>query len=436
MAVRRQLDLVSGPLLIEDAGAVLRARGVVYGSAERFAVAAPVSPHTELRDATERGPICPQLPSRLESVTGPITEGLTSSEQCLVLTITAPRDGQRLPVMVWFHGGAYMSGSGEAPKYDPSALAREGRVVVVAVSYRLGIFGYLNPVPDGELNLGLRDQILALQWVHRNIAPFGGDPQRMTIFGQSSGADSVFSLILSDEAAGLFQRAILQSAPLGLRGGRSEMTAAIRRAATVSLGSVAPGDASAEQLLAAQAAAATAAQRFGPRGSFPFAPIAGVYPMPHQHDEHRILARRAPEIDILIGYTRRDAAPFVAMNPQAQKIRRLGPPGKATFDLLTVALTQRIFAKPARQLARMWRAHGGAAVTFRVDWAPPGAPFGPCHCMDLPLLFATPQLWADAPMLGTSGGHFDSALAQRTRAWWAAFAHDGTAALEGSNVRI
>ena len=158
--------------------------------------------------------------------------------------------------------------------------------------------------------------------------------------------------------------------------------------------------------------------------------------MPRQHDEHRILARRAPEIDILIGYARRDAAPFVAMNPRAQKLQRLGRPGKATFDLLTVALTQRIFAKSARQLAKMWKAHGGAAVTFRVDWAPPEAPFGPCHCMDLPLLFATPQLWADAPMLGASPDHFDRAVAQRTRARWAGFAHRGTTALEGSNPRI
>jgi para-nitrobenzyl esterase len=102
----------------------------------------------------------------LDFVNGPRADGLAKSEQCQVLSVTALRAAQGLPVMVWFHGGAYMS------------LVRDGRVVVVNVSYRLGIFGYLNPVPDGEENLGLRDQILALRWTRENIASFGGDPSR------------------------------------------------------------------------------------------------------------------------------------------------------------------------------------------------------------------------------------------------------------------
>lgn len=94
------------------------------------------------RELTVRGPVCPQLPSRLVFVTGPVIEGLHHSEDCQVLSVTAPSDADGLPVMVWFHGGAYVSGSGESPNYDPDDLVGEGRVVVVTVSYRLGIFGY------------------------------------------------------------------------------------------------------------------------------------------------------------------------------------------------------------------------------------------------------------------------------------------------------
>ena len=96
-------------------------------------------------------------------------------------------DADGLPVMVWFHGGAYVSGSGESPNYDPDDLVGEGRVVVVTVSDRLGIFGYCTPRGVDEDNLGLRDQLLALRWVHDNIAAFGGDPARVTLFGQSAG---------------------------------------------------------------------------------------------------------------------------------------------------------------------------------------------------------------------------------------------------------
>jgi para-nitrobenzyl esterase len=156
---QRGLETGCGPLLVDDDGVLTRARGIPYATSERFAAPMPAPTHTDALDATRRGSVCPQLPSRLESVTGPVVDGLAVSEQCQVLSVTAPSDGEGLPVMVWFHGGANLSGSGEAPIYDPDALVAEGRVVVT-VSYRLAIFGYLNPNADGVGNLGLRDQIL------------------------------------------------------------------------------------------------------------------------------------------------------------------------------------------------------------------------------------------------------------------------------------
>ncbi|QYL19243.1 carboxylesterase family protein [Mycolicibacterium pallens] len=424
---QRVVEASCGPLLVDDDGVLINARGIVYATAERFTAPILASPHTDVYDATQRGPACPQLPSRLNFVTGPVIDQLPRSEACQVLSITAPSNAENLPVMVWFHGGAYMSGSGEAPKYDPDLLVAEGRVVVVRVTYRLGIFGYLNPGADGDENLGLRDQIVALRWVKQHIATFGGDPSRVTIFGQSAGGDSVFSLMLSAESAGVFHRAIIQSAPLGLLEGREPMTAAMRLAVADALGGVAPADASVEQLLDAQTAAVTAAQRFGLTGGLPYAPIAGLDPLP---DSHRRIGDTAPHVEILVGFTANDAGPFLAMNPHTRRLQRIGLARAAG-----AVMTRRIFGHPARRLATTWTAHGGNAATCRVDWSPAGAPLGACHCIELPLLFES-ECWADAPMLGSTPNAIDRALARRVRGYWSAFARDGVAGLGASHLRV
>jgi para-nitrobenzyl esterase len=217
-----------------------------------------------------------------------------------------------------------------------------------------------------------------LRWTRQNIAAFGADPSRITIFGQSAGGDAVMSLILSDETTGL-ERAILQSAPLGLRNGREAMTAAMREAATASLSGIAPAEASVEQLLSAQTAAVTTAQRFGPLGGFPFAPIAGVDPLPSASDMTRQLADLASRVEILVGYTRNDAGPFVAMDPRVSRLQRLGLVAKGLTRPIATTMTKRIFGRPALDLAKSWIVSGGKAATFRVDWSPPGAPLGALH---------------------------------------------------------
>ena len=138
------INTTAGALKAEVEGLV-RARGVRYATAYRFAEPEPYSWDGVL-DATQRGPACPQPPSSLAAVVGNSVDGLTFDEHCQVLTVTAPVDASGLPVMVWFHGGAYVTGSGESAKYDAEPLAHEG-VVVVSVSYRLGVFGYLHGQP-------------------------------------------------------------------------------------------------------------------------------------------------------------------------------------------------------------------------------------------------------------------------------------------------
>ncbi|RII90307.1 carboxylesterase family protein, partial [Clavibacter michiganensis] len=192
-------------------------------TAVRFAPPVPHPDWTEPRAATAWAPACPQPPmEELDAVLGSFA-GLAVDEDCLRVSVTMPRDvrpDDALPVMVWIHGGSYVSGAGDVPIMDPAALVAEQRVVVVTVTYRLGLLGYLGDGRDRPANLGLLDQLEALRWVARNIRAFGGDPGRVTAFGQSAGGDAVAHLLAVPEAAGLVRRAIVQSAPLGISRGR------------------------------------------------------------------------------------------------------------------------------------------------------------------------------------------------------------------------
>ncbi|MFN6548959.1 carboxylesterase family protein [Mycolicibacterium septicum] len=431
----RERHIKGGAIQVDHQDGLVRARGVRYGTARRFAAAEPPAPWSGVRDATQPGPACPQRPSRLGWVTGDALAGLTTNENCLVLTVTAPADAHRLPVMVWFHGGAYVAGSGESAKYDPSALARAGNVVVVNVSYRLGIFGYLAPPGAGEDNLGLRDQILALRWVRDNIAAFGGDAANVTAFGQSAGAHSVMSLMLCRDAVGLFHRAILQSAPLELDDGRDEMAQVMGSAMATSLAGADPAEASVDQLLAAEGAAVAAAQGFGLLGGLAFAPRLGRTPLPAPADVPDAIADAARRIELLIGYTKDDAAPFVAMDPRVARLTRVPVLGRLAVRAGSVAITKQAFSGPAERLAEAWRTHGGRVGTYRFDWTPVNAPLGACHCMELPFLFGTPQTWADAPMLGPQRS-IDGQLSAEIRTRWTQFAHRGVESLPTPALRF
>ena len=170
---------------------------------------------TGARDATQFGPACYQPPSRPNSLYADPLPAM--SEDCLSLNVWAPADAKKMPVMVWIHGGSLTGGASSETMYDGSALARRG-IVVVSINYRLGVLGYLaHPDLSAENadkisgNYGLLDQVEALRWVKRNIAAFGGDPDNVTIAGESAGGLSVIYLMASPQARGLFSKAILES---------------------------------------------------------------------------------------------------------------------------------------------------------------------------------------------------------------------------------
>lgn len=195
-------------------------RGVPYARQPlgdlRFVAPVPAEPWRGVRDAVEHGPIPPQGKS---FVGGGRDDPKHRDEACLTVTVWSPDPGAALPVMVWIPGGAFVYGAGQLQLYNGSRLAANGDVVVVNVTYRIGVFGGLDlsALGDGfDDNLALRDQLAALRWVRDNIAAFGGDPDRVTVFGESAGATSVLALLACPAADGLFARAIAQSPALPL----------------------------------------------------------------------------------------------------------------------------------------------------------------------------------------------------------------------------
>ena len=190
----------------------------------RFNIPEPKNSWSSVLEATRFGPDAPQAPSPFTPQPAP----QQSEEDCLTLNIWTPKaDDKKRPVMFWIHGGSYKTGG--ANRYDGIPLATRGDIVVVIINYRLGPFGflYLPNVPGISANVGLLDQIAALKWVKKNIVRFGGDPNNITVFGESAGAGSICSLIGMPAAKGLFNRIIPQSGstnPLGYLKGRAIAT--------------------------------------------------------------------------------------------------------------------------------------------------------------------------------------------------------------------
>jgi len=215
------VDAPAGSLRGETVDGVNVFRGIPYALPptgwRRWRPPAEMPRWRQTRDATRFGAACHQPVARGESIYA--GEEPTMSEDCLFLNVWTPAEAHDAPVFVWIHGGALNTGAGSEAMYDGARMAAAQGMVVVSINYRLGVLGYLShPELSAESrqdisgNYGLLDQIAALKWVKANIAAFGGDPENVTIAGESAGALSVMYLMASPQARGLFDRAIAESA--------------------------------------------------------------------------------------------------------------------------------------------------------------------------------------------------------------------------------
>jgi para-nitrobenzyl esterase len=432
---------------------ILRFSGIPYGQAQRWHLPKPSEPWSGVRDATRFGPVCPQAPSRLGRLLE--QDQSTQSEDCLHLNIWTPGLAGRRPVMVWLHGGAFVFGAGSQSLYDGRLLAAHD-VVAVTLNYRLGAFGFvaLNQVSDGALPAtgceGLADQLLALDWVRRNIAAFGGDPDNVTLFGESAGAMSIGALLSAPLGRGLFHKAIVQSggAHIAHQPARAEQVGAALLAA---LGLERHSAARARELPTHRIVAAQRLVQIRSRGkdpsfrlgTLPFQPVVDGRLLP-QAPITAIRAGAGAGIPLLAGTNRDEWKLFTGVNPRLRLMRkadfrdrviRFGKDaapdllaayeGPSAFEQFNAFMTDKVFAEPCRRLLEVQSRHT-PSFAYRCDWSSRflGGAMGACHGIELGFLFGAYRTGLTGAFFGqgASADALSAALLQS----WTAFARSGT----------
>jgi para-nitrobenzyl esterase len=440
-------------------------RGIPYAAppvgALRFRPPEEPEPWGGVRDATHAGATAPQPGPR--TFRGPLANligGGPQSEDCLTLNVWTPgTDGARRPVMVWIHGGAFVIGSGRTLIYAGSRLARQGDVVVVTINYRLGALGFAHlgltgaPGFAGAANLGIQDQIAALRFVREHIAEFGGDPDNVTVFGESAGAMSVGTLLGAPAARPLFRRAILQSGAAHNvssreRGARAADALLSELGATRESASRVLASAPVDAILAAQMRASVALGLA--HGTLPWQPAVDGTIVPRQ-PLAAIAAGEARDIPILAGTNRDEWKLFTLFDAKTRRIdadglrRRLarilpgagadeafelyrqagGDGGAGPLALWEAIQADRIFRYPASRLAELSSAHQPATYKYLFDWTPRlgRERIGACHALEIPFVFGTIAHPAMRMLLSATSGA--QALSRTMREAWLSFARSG-----------
>jgi para-nitrobenzyl esterase len=410
-APRVRID--AGELQGLDLGAVHAFRGIPFAQPPvgplRYRAPQRVAPWDGVRPATEFSAAAPQ--NKKYTLVG-FREYQETSEDCLTLNVVTPAKPVTVPrpVMVFIHGGAYLMGSSATPLYLGNSLAVRGDVVFVSINYRLGALGYLDltdfstderPI-DG--NLGLRDQVAALEWVHRNIANFGGDPENVTIFGESAGGNAITTLLATPAARGLFHRAIAQSsapeltadAPKARGWGKRfvEMLGGAEKLDTATseeigrTGNHLMGELNREQL-----------------GVVPYGPTVDGDYLP-EDPEVAIAAGRGAQVPLIIGTNRTEATLFTKMpgmgKPSSDRVAHtLGVeqakadelaaayPGYPNVGSLNRIIGDYMFWAPSVRIAQAHAKHQ-PTYFYRYDFSPKTLDllgYGPTHASELMAVF-------------------------------------------------
>jgi para-nitrobenzyl esterase len=447
------VELTAGKVRGRSTNGVTAFLGIPYAAAPTgpaaFAAPVRVTPWDGVRDATTQGATAPQPPYDPpfdQLLSNPLHDG----PEFLNVNVWTP-GGSGLPVMVWLPGGAFRNGSNAVPTYDGTAFARDG-VILVSVNYRLGVqgFGVVHNSPD---NRGLLDQLAALAWVQENIAAFGGDPDRVTLFGQSAGGMSVATLLSIPASRGLFQRAIVQSGTAQAVAIATEATFATAEvakrlrveASAAGLGSVPPAE-----LIATQGAVASEMrqnpdpERWGPSvvraggGIMPFFPVIDG-DLIRERPIDAIAKGAARGIDLMVGTTTEEFRLFtiptgvaaaitaealpvltarMGLPPAIAEIYAANRPGLSPGEIVAAITSDAFFGVPTIRLAE---AHQDTTFAYEFDWRTPVGGLGACHALELPFVFDT--LGSGSTAL--TGPDAPQDLADRMHAAWVAFATSG-----------
>lgn len=400
----------------------------------RFAVPHPVPAWDGVREALAFGPPPPQ--AGVFGMDGIGAEG----NDWLTVNVWSPDLSGDLPVMVWIQGGAYTVGMSGLPEYDGARLALDG-VVVVTFNYRVGIEGFAL-IDGAPANRGLLDQVAALEWVRAEIRAFGGDPGRVTVFGQSAGGGSVAALLAMPRAAGLFQRAIASSVPGTFFTPELAADIASVCAAELGLRPTATDLSTVEPTvlpMAGDEVMAKIGQFTGRWGSaahkaIPFAPVVDGDVLPVSPWE-ALESGAARDVVLIAGHTRHEQRLLTALDnvlgavtPEqaAQALDVFAPgadyPALTAEELFEVVCSDWLFRMPSLHLAEAHARGGGRAFVYEVTWE--DGPLGACHGIDVPLVFGNPGRGQTAAVLGEITDA-TKALADQLRTAWSSFAVTG-----------
>ncbi|MFJ5725471.1 carboxylesterase/lipase family protein [Streptomyces sp. NPDC093149] len=424
-------------------------RGIPYAQPPvgplRFQAPVPVEGWDGARRATGFGPVVAQA--------GPTAER-SAGNDWLTLNVSTPVLGAAgLPVLVWVHGGAYIAGASSDPMYDPAALTGAG-LVVVSINYRVAVEGFVL-VEGAPANRGFLDQIAALEWVQRNIAAFGGDPDRVTVAGQSAGAGSIAALLTMERARGLFRRAIVHSVPGSLctRGMAEEVAAVLAGRVGAApdaeaLSGIGPLRLVGE-LTALGAGLPGHRERWGRLSQIGVAVCPVLDGVVLTETPWRALAGgRAGGIELLVGHTRdefrlfsvmmgrlgtftedeaRTALDLFAPAPGGADAYRAAHPRATSEELLELVYSDALFRMPSLQLAQANQAAGGTSFLFELQLAAPvsGGVLGACHSLDVPLAFGTLDSPAGRHFFGDRPAPEISAVSLELQRGWVRFATAG-----------
>lgn len=367
----------------------------------------------DVLDATQYGPCAFQGYTELEKLVGKIQP---ESEDCLSLNIWTPKaDDKKRPVLFWIHGGAFKTGSGKIPLYDGSTLAHRGDVVVVTCNYRIGALGFLY-IPGITANVGILDQVAALEWVHDNIEFFGGDPDNVTIFGESAGGYSVIILCAMPKAKGLFKHGIAQSAPyidpeVSDKNSRRLMKSLkIKKGDIDALRQIAP-----EKIIAKENIITAA-----PTDILAFRPLIDGEIIPI-HPLKAFQNGDCKNIDLIIGTNLDEAKLFTALNPNMANLNdeewkkniigilallgidknkseeiintykeaRKGKYSIKYKEIATAILTDVMFRISTTELLEAQSKHQKNTYNYLFTWPSPGfgGNLGACHAIEIPFVF-------------------------------------------------